>query len=250
MKAIAVAWGDNTAMIGRSLRRSSRDVEALVTAIMLPIVLMLLFVFVFGGAIDTGTYVVPGIILVCAGFGASSTAVAVCSDMVNGIVDRFRSMQIVSSAVLTGHVVASLARNLVAMTLVVAVAIMMGWRPTTNPARWLGAVGMVMLFMLAFSWLSAALGMVARSPDAATGFTFLFLFLPYASSAFVPVDTMPTWLQGFATHQPVTPVIETLRGLLMGGPVTSSAWLAIAWCLAIAALSWTAAVDLFVRRTG
>jgi ABC-2 type transport system permease protein len=252
MSALSHVATDSSAMIWRSLRRTSRDLESLMMAVLLPVILMLLFVYVFGGAIRTGTayvnYVVPGILLLCAGFGSSGTAVSVCTDMVNGIVDRFRSMRIVSSAMLTGHVVASLARNLVAMTLVVAVAFAVGWRPTAGPVQWLGAAGLTALFILAFSWLSAALGLLAKSPETASGFTFLILFLPYVSSAFVPVDTMPSFLRGFASHQPVTPVIETLRGLLMGGPVGATAWVALAWCVGIGAASWLAATVLFHRR--
>lgn len=245
---------DNLAMIGRSLRRSSRDLESLLMGVMLPVILMLLFVYVFGGAIQTGTayvnYVVPGILLLCAGFGSAGTAVSVCTDMVNGIVDRFRSMQVASSAMLTGHVVASLARNLVATGVVIGVGLAVGWRPAAGPAQWAAAIGLLVLFVLAVSWLSAALGLLAGSPETANGFTFLVLFLPYVSSAFVPVSTMPSFLQGFAEHQPVTPVIETMRGLLVGGPIGSDGWLAVGWCLLILAVSWTGAGMLFRRRSG
>lgn len=248
----ATVVADNLTMIGRSTRHSIRDVETLLMSVMLPVVLMLLFVYVFGGAIQTGThyvnYVVPGIILLCAAFGSSSTAVSVATDMVNGIVDRFRSMQIASSAVLTGHVVASLARNLDATAVVIAVALALGWRPTAGLAQWVGAIALTGYFILAISWLSAALGLLAGSPQAATGFTFLILFVPYVSSAFVPTSTMPGFLQGFAAHQPVTPIIETMRGLLMGTPIGGNGWLALTWCTAILLASYAAAAVLFRRR--
>lgn len=244
---------DARIMIVRSLRLSARNVEAMITAVMLPVVLMLLFVYVFGGAIRTGgeyvNYVVPGIILLCAGFGAGGTALAVTTDMTNGIVNRFRSMPVTSSAVLTGHVTASLARNLVATVTVVCVGLAVGWRPDATAGEWLAALGLVALFILAISWLSAAFGMLAKTVDAANGFTFVLMFLPYVSSAFVPVDTLPGFLQGFAVHQPVTPVIETLRGLWMGTEIGTAAWSAIGWCLGIGLCSYVAASALFRRRT-
>lgn len=252
------ALTDARVMIGRSLRHTSRNVEAMFTAVLLPVILMLMFVYVFGGAMQTGTeyvnYVVPGLILLCAGFGAGSTAIAVAMDMENGIVDRFRSMPMASSAVLTGHVTASLVRNLIATALVIGVAFAVGWRPSASPVDWLGATAMVVLFIGAISWLAAAVGLWVRSAEAANGFTFLIMFVPYVSSAFVPTDTMPAVLRGFADHQPVTPVIETLRGLWMGatstgGTVGQEALPAIAWCLGIGLVSYVAASWLFRHRT-
>src|SRR6266545_3659886 len=183
---------DSLTMAGRSLRLTMRTPDALLTSLLLPVMLMLLFVYLFGGAIQTGTryvtYVVPGVLLLCAGFGASMTAVSVSHDMTGGIVDRFRSLDVAGAAVLAGHV-------------------------------------------------------------AASGFTFFMAFLPYPSSAFVPIETMPTWLHGFAENQPITPVIETLRGLLLGTPVGTSPWQALAWCGAILVASVALAGVLFRRRT-
>ena len=245
--------GDMRAMVGRSVRLSVRNVDALITALALPVILMLLFVYLFGGAIDTGTeyvtYVVPGVILLCAGFGSSLTAVAVSQDMTGGIIDRFRSMDIGGPAVLTGHVVASVTRNLLSTVLVLAVAFLIGFRPHADPAQWLAALGVLVVFVIAFSWLSAAIGLVARSPEAANGFSFFVTFLPYPSSAFVPIDTMPSWLHGFAEHQPFTPVIESMRGLLLGTPVGNAPWLALAWCGGILVAAVTASGFLFRRRT-
>jgi ABC-2 type transport system permease protein len=242
-----------TTMVGRSVRVSSRQVDAMLTSLMLPIMLMLMFVYLFGGAIDTGTkyltYVVPGVILLCAGFGAASTAVSVSQDLKNGIVDRFRSMDIGGAALLAGHVAASVARNLASTVLVLGVAFLIGFRPHATPLDWLAAAGVLLLFILAISWLSAAVGLLARTPEAAAGFTFFVMFLPYPSSAFVPIDTMPSWIHGFANHQPCTPVIETLRGLLLDAPVGSAPWQAVAWCGGIMLASVAVAGVLFRRRT-
>lgn len=240
--------------VGRSLRHSLRDGESLLMAIMLPVILMLMFTWVFGGAIDpTGSYVdyvVPGIILLCAGFGAASTAVYVASDMKAGIIDRFRTMPVRASAVLTGHVIASLARNLVATALVVCVAQLVGFRPTADLGGWLGALGMIALWILAITYLFAALGLASKSPEGANAYGFVILFLPYLSSAFVPVDTMPSWLQWIADNQPVTPIIETIRSLLMGTPMTGQAWWGVGWCLAILVLSFAWGAWLFRRKAG
>ena len=188
--------------------------------------------------------------MLCAGFGAGTTATAVAQDMTNGIVDRFRSMPVTPSSVLTGHVVASLLRNLLATLLVVCVGLAVGWRPSGSALEWLGAIAVIVLFILALSWLAAAVGVLAGRPETANSTTIVLMFLPYVSTAFVPVDTMPAWLRGFAEHQPMTPVIETLRGLWMGTPLHHQPFWAIAWCLGILAVSALAASLLFARRTG
>jgi ABC-2 type transport system permease protein len=256
--SIAYTLIDSRVMITRCIRRSLRDSEAFFTSLLLPIVLMLLFVYVFGGALKTGgayvDYVVPGLIVLCAGFGAGTTAVAVATDMSNGIVDRFRSMPIKGSTILLGQIVASLARNIVATTLVVGVGLAIGWRPTASAAEWLAAAGMIVLFALALSWLAAAVGLLARSPEAANTFTIVLMFIPYVSTAFVPADTMPGVLRGFAEHQPFTPIVETMRGLWMGHTSTGAtvghdAALAVAYCLGILAVSSVSAAWLFRHRT-
>mgnify|MGYP001367772020 CR=1 FL=1 len=244
----------NLVFIGRSLRHSLRNTEALLMAIMLPVMLMLLFTYVFGGAIDSSgdyvNYVVPGIILLCAGFGSSSTAVDVSNDMTNGIIDRFRTMPIKSLSVVTGHVVASLARNLFATGVVFGVALLVGFRPNASFIEWVLAIAVITLFILTFTWLFAAIGLVAGSPAAASGYGFALLFLPYLSSAFVPTDTMPSWLQGVANHQPITPVIETIRGLLTGTPLDDSAWWAVGWCLLILAIAFLWSLSSFRKKAG
>jgi len=244
---------DAPTMAGRSLRLSRRNLEAILTSLLLPVLLLLLFVYLFGGAIQTGTryvtYVVPGVLLLSAGFGASMTAVTVSNDMTGGIIDRFRSMDVAGASVLAGHVAASMVRNAVSTLLVFGVAFLIGFRPSAGPLDWAAAAGILLGFILAISWLSAAFGLLTKSPEAAGGFTFLVSFLPYPSSAFVPVDTMPTWIHGIAENQPVTPVIETLRGLLLGTPVGSSLWKAVAWCLGILVASVAISGVLFQRRT-
>lgn len=249
------AWPVTDAvLIGRSLRHSLRNVDALLMAILLPVILMLMFTYVFGGAISPGggyvDYVVPGIILTCAGFGASSAAVDTATDLANGIIDRFRTLPIRSSAVLTGHTVASLVRNLVATAVVILVALLVGFRPSAGPLEWLGAAGIVALYILAITTLFTAIGVVASSPQAASGYGFVLLFLPYLSSAFVPVDTMPAWLRPLAEHQPITAVNETIRALLMDTKMEWYGAAAVAWCLGIAAVGAAWGAWAFRRRAG
>lgn len=249
---------DASVLIGRCVRRSLRDPEAFFTALMLPVALMLLFVYVFGGAMSTGEayadYVVPGLIVLCAGFGAGTTAVAVATDMSSGIVDRFRSMPIRASSLLTGHVAASLARNLLATALVIGVGLGVGWRPSGSPPRWFAAIAMIVLFILALSWLAAAFGLLLRSVEAANAATFVIMFLPYVSSAFVPVRSMSAPLRAIAYNQPFTPVIETMRGLWMGhtstgAPIGHEALLAVVYCAAVLVVSAAGASWLFGHRT-
>ena len=244
---------DSLVMVGRGLRLSRRNVDALLTSLMLPIILLLLFVYLFGGALNTGvpyvTYVVPGVILLCAGFGSATTAVSVCQDMSTAVIDRFRSMGISGASVLIGQVTASVARNLVSTALVFGVAFAIGFRPTAGPLEWVATVGVLVLFISAISWFAAVIGLLASGPEAANGFSFAVMFLPYPSSAFVPIATMPGWLRGFASHQPVTPVIETVRGLLLGLPIGNHAWAAVAWCGGITVVAIALCVVLFRRRS-
>ncbi len=239
-------------MVARSLRLSRRNVESLSTALVLPIVLMLLFVYLFGGAIRTGTgyvdHVVPGVLLVCVGFGTATTAVSVSHDLSSGVIDRFRSMDVPGPALVAGHVAASVVRNVASTVVLLGVAVAIGFRPQAGPAQWLAVFGPLLLLMIAPSWLAAAIGILAHSPGAASGLTFLISFLPYPGSAFVPIRTMPSWLQGFARHQPVDPVIDAIRSLLGGQPAGASAGLAVAWSVAITAGSVLAAGVLSRRR--
>jgi ABC-2 type transport system permease protein len=238
--------------VGRSLTQSLRDGESLSMSILLPVMLMLLFTFVFGGAIEPGggyvDYVVPGIILLCAGFGAATTATYVARDMSSGIIDRFRTMPLRSGAVLTGHVVSSLARNLVATAVVIGVGLLVGFRPDADLLAWVAAAALIALYILAITYLFASIGLAAGSPEAASGYGFIILFVPYLSSAFVPVETMPEWLQWVADNQPITPIIETIRGLLMGTELGTEPFWAIGWCVAIVAVSAVWGAWLFGRK--
>lgn len=240
--------------VGRSLRHSVRDGESLLMAIMLPVMLMLMFTWVFGGAIDPSgayvDYVVPGIILTCAGFGASSTAVYVANDMRTGIIDRIRTMPLRAGAVLTGHVVASVLRNLIATAIVIGVGVLVGFRPTASLGEWIAFAGLITLYILAITYLFAAIGLAAGSPEGANGYGFILLFLPYLSSAFVPVASMPEWLQPIAANQPITPIVETIRALLMDTPLQGEAWWAIGWCLVILLVAVTWGAWLFRRKAG
>ncbi|RKQ91578.1 ABC-2 type transport system permease protein [Solirubrobacter pauli] len=235
--------------VGRSLRHSVRSVDALLTAILLPVAILLMFVYVFGGAIDAGgryvDYVVPGIIVLCVGFGAASTAVAVAMDMTTGVIDRFRTLPIAGGAVLTGHVAASVARNVVSTSLVLAVALVVGFRPEADPLRWLAAAALLLALMVAISWVAAAFGLLAKTVEGANAMTFIAAFAPYVSSAFVPADSMPAGLSWIAEHQPVTPIVDSVRALTMGTPVGDSLWIAFAWCAVGIVAGRVAAAHLF-----
>jgi ABC-2 type transport system permease protein len=239
-------------MIGRCIRLGWRNTDALITSLILPVVVMLMFVYLFGGAIQTGTayhtYVVPGVLVLCAGFGSALTAVRVCEDMNGGIVDRLVSMNVGGAAIVAGHVVASALRNAVSSAIVLGVAFAIGFRTHASVEAWLGAAGLLLAFIVAVSALAAVIGLLVRSPEAANGATFVLLFLPYPSSAFVPIATMPTWIRGFARHQPATPVIESIRGLLLSQPLGSDAWMALAWCGGILLASAAASLVVFQRR--
>jgi ABC-2 type transport system permease protein len=240
--------------VGRSMLHTLRTPDALVMAIALPTMLMLLFTQVFGGAIDPSgdyvDYVVPGIILLCAGFGAASTAVDVANDMKAGVIERFRTMPFRAETVIAGHVVASLVRNLVATGIVIGVAVLVGFRPTGSPLDWVGMFALVAGYILAITYLFAAIGLAASSPEAAGGYGFFLMFLPYLSSAFVPVDTMPEWLRPVAEHQPLTPIIETIRGLLLGTDIGTSGWWALGWCALILAVAVVLTGVLFRAKAG
>lgn len=243
---------DSLAMIDRSVRLSLRQADTLLLSIVMPVFIMLTFVYVFGGALEVGSdyaqYVVPGVIVLCAGYRAANTAVAVASDMERGVIARFRSLPIASASVLVGHVAASVLANLVAMTVVFAVAFATGFRPTATPLEWIGAIGLLLLFVLAISWLSAAVGLLVKSVEAAGSITFFMLFLPYLSSGFVPTETMPGPLRVFAEHQPFTPLIDAIRSLLVGTPMENAALLATIWFGGLLVVGFIWSVWLFTRQ--
>lgn len=239
-------------LVVRALRLTLRNTDAMTTALALPVLLMLMFVYLFGGAIHTPTkyvdYVVPGVLLVCVGFGAATTAVSVSQDLTGGIIDRLRSMDVRGVTVINGHVVASVLRNFVSTAIVLAVALAIGFRPHGDPVGWLAAGGVLLVYVIGLSWFAAAIGILARSPEAAQGVAFLVSFLAYPSSAFVPVHTMPPALRGFAANQPVSQVADSIRALLTGTAGGAPAWPAIAWSLGIAAGSIVLAAVLFRRH--
>jgi len=245
------ALTDILAMVDREFRRSLRSIDALMTSLLIPVSILLVFVVVFGGAIEQGgdyiTYVVPGILILCTGFGSAGTAVSVAQDMQSGTINRFKTLPIFGPSVLIGHVVASVIRNLVASLLVMIVAFALGFRSDAGIGDWLMATGLLVLVILAFTWL-ACLGGLVLSVDACNGINFVFLFLPYVSSGFVDPGTMPGWLQGFAKHQPFTPIIETLRAAMTGSDTGSNAWQALAWLVGILIVSYLGATALYRRR--
>ncbi|MFV2143739.1 ABC transporter permease [Isoptericola sp. G70] len=244
---------DVATMSWREARRSIRSVDGIITAFALPVLIMVVFVVIFGGAISGGSgsyidYVVPGVLIMCLGMNSATAAAAVAQDMTSGTIDRFKTLPIFSPSVLWGHVVASVVRNLASAVLVVLVALALGFRPDAGPAGWLGLVAFATFAIVTFTWISAVLGLV-MSVDSAPSLNMLFLFVPYLSSGFVPVETMPDWLHGFAENQPFTPIIETVRGLLMGNLETSTLLVACAWLAGFLALSLVAGSLLYRRRT-
>ncbi|MDF2509570.1 MAG: transporter permease [Microbacterium sp.] len=247
------ALTDTAVLTGRSLRHILRSPDTIVTTAIMPIAMMLLFVFVFGGAIDTGgtayvDYLLPGILLVTVASGIAYTAYRLFLDMKGGIVDRFRSMPIAATSVLWGHVLTSLVANAVSLALVVGVALLLGFRSGASVAAWLGVAGILMLFTLALTWIAVIAGLAAKTIDGASAFSYPLIFLPFVSSAFVPTATMPGPVRWFAENQPVTSIVDTIRALLAQQPVGGQIWIALAWCLAILVVAASIAVALF-RRT-
>jgi ABC-2 type transport system permease protein len=226
----------------------------------LPIIFLLLFVYVFGGTLGAGlggasggraeyiNYVTPGIILLTVSGAATSTAVSVAMDMTEGIVARFRTMAIFRPSILTGHVLSSMIGTLLGMTVVIGVALLIGFRPTATPVEWLAAAGILALLVFAITWLAVALGLLAKNPEGASNFPMPLTLLPFLGSGFVPTDSMPTWLRWFAEYQPFTPVMETLRGLLLGTEIGNSAVISIAWYTGITVVCFFWAKSLFNRE--
>jgi len=252
-QGIAAAFEDVATMADRRVRLARRNVDSLFASILMPLLMMALFVYVFGGAISTGTeyinYVVPGILLLTTGYGAASTAMVVADDMHTGMIDRLRSLPIRGFAVLAGHVTGSVARNAAATAIVILASLAMGFRPGGGVLDWLATIGLLLLYVLALSWLAAGLGVIAKSVESASTLSFFMLFLPYLSSAFVRPETMPSWLRPVSEHQPITPVIETVRSLLIGTPMGNNGWIALAWCCGLLLFSVLLATSLYRRRT-
>lgn len=239
-------------MVKRSTRHDLRSVDALAMSVILPVMILVLFTTIFGGAINTGVeyinYVVPGVFIICLSFGTASTAVSVCDDNMKGIIDRFRSMPVNSASVLTGHVVASMVRNTFAMIIVSLLAIALGFRPSATFFDWLGVFGILWLLMLALTWAAAAFGLFVKNIEAAGSFMFTTMLFPYLSSSFVLIATLPTWLQGFAREQPINHAVEAIRALLLNGSVGDHVWITSIWCLAITGIMYVTARVLFQRQ--
>jgi len=261
MTTLTNAAQDSTTMLGRELKHTLRFPLMLVALILVPVVFLLLFVYILGEPIGAGLgdaargvryvdFLVPGILMMTVASGTGITAINVCTDMTGGIIDRFRTMAITRGAVLTGHVGANLLRTLVTTGVVTAVALLVGFRPHASIGGWFAVVGIVAAFAFALAWLSAALGLVAKSVAGANGSTLPIQFLlPFLSSAFVPAALMPAGVRWFTAHQPFTPVVESLRALLTGGPVNNTAYVALAWCAAIALCGYVWARAAYRRGT-
>ncbi|AEV83754.1 ABC transporter permease [Actinoplanes sp. SE50] len=245
---------DAMTMLRRTVKHTSRNPGAVIMTVGLPVVLLLLFVGVFGGSLNVGMseddyiqYVVAGVLLMTVGYGATTTALAVNRDMTAGIINRFRTMPISRASVLTGHVLGSSIRTLASATLVVAVALALGFRGDPDPARWLAAAGLLALLTVALTWLAVAVGLAARTAEGIAPFTLLVQLLPFLSSAFVRPEAMDGAVRWFAGHEPFTPIIDTLRGLLLGSAVGDAWRSAVLWCLVLAAGGYLWARLLFRR---
>jgi ABC-2 type transport system permease protein len=250
------ALTDSATMLRRQLRHMLRYPSLTVMLIGMPIVFLLLFVYVFGGTLGAGLsgsradyvdYVTPAILLITVAAVAQGTAISVAMDMTEGIIARFRTMAIARVSVLTGHVLGSLVQTMLSLTVVTGVALAVGFRPTADLLQWVAAIGVLVLLTLALTWLSVALGMVSKSVETASNLPMFLLLLPFLGSGFVPTDSMPTGLRWFAEYQPFTPVIDTLRGLLLDTPLGSSAVQAVAWCVAVGLAGYLWAKHLFNR---
>jgi ABC-2 type transport system permease protein len=265
MSSLAYTVSDSTTMFRRNLRRLQRYPSMTLLLIGMPIVFLLLFVYVFGGQLSHGldsplagghtgragylNYVTPGILLVTVAAAVQGTAIVVAMDMTGGIIDRFRTMAIARSAVLTGHVLAALVQTILSLAIVFGVAVALGFRPNASPLEWLGALGVLVLFSLALIWLATALGLAAKSVETASNTPMFLTLLPLLGSGFVVLATLPAGLEQFARYQPFTPVTETLRGLLTGTPIGNNGIMAVAWSVGIALVSYLWARHLYTQRS-
>ncbi|WP_326770495.1 ABC transporter permease (plasmid) [Streptomyces sp. NBC_01591] len=256
MATMSYAAKDSRTMLRRNLKKALRYPSLTLTVVIMPIVMLLLFNYVFGSALGTGIsglptgsgdyidYLAPGIILMAATSGALTTAISVCVDKTEGIVNRFRTMPISRASFLTGHVVGSVIQTMTSIALVIGVALLMGFRPNATPVEWVAAIGLLAMLTLALTWLSAGIGLVAKNVETASNIPMPLTFLPFVGSAIVPTDSMPTGLRWFAEYQPFTPIIETLRGLWLGTGIGSSAVIGLAWCAALSLVGY-----VWARRT-
>ncbi len=246
-------FGDSAVLLGRSLRHITRSMDTIITTTIMPIAFLLLFVYVFGGAIDTGSdsyvnYLLPGILLITIASGISYTAFRLFLDMKSGIFERFQSMPIARSSVLWAHVLTSMVANLISVVVVVLVALLMGFRSGAGVLAWLAVAAILILLTLALTWIAVIPGLSANSVDGASAFSYPLIFLPFISSAFVPTDTMPGPVRAFAENQPVTSVVNTIRDLFTQQPVGTDIWIALAWCVGILIVAYGFAMRIYRRK--
>jgi ABC-2 type transport system permease protein len=246
-------FGDTAVLTRRSLRHITRSLDTIITTTIMPIAFMLLFVYVFGGAINSGSdsyvdYLLPGILLITIASGISYTAFRLFLDMKSGIFERFQSMPIARSSVLWAHVLTSVVANTISVVVVVLVALLMGFRSGAGVRAWLAVAGILVLFTLALTWIAVIPGLSANSVDGASAFSYPLIFLPFISSAFVPTDTMPGPVRAFAENQPVTSIVDAIRALFTQQPVSNDIWIAVAWCLGILVIAYALAMSIYRRK--
>ncbi|MEU8133422.1 ABC transporter permease [Streptodolium elevatio] len=252
MSSVSTAWADSAVMLRRNIKHSMRNPVVVFNSVLFPIVMMLMFVKVFGGGFSVGEpyidYATPGLLVMAVSSGLGATSTSVNDDMRKGIISRLQVMDVSRGAVLTGHVVVTAVRCTVACAAIVGVAFALGFDPSANALEWLGVIGLVVLLSVAAGWLTVALGLAAKTPESAGLATVPLIMLPFLSSAFVPADTMGSGVRQFAEYQPFTPVIETLRGLLAGDPSGGDAMAAVAWCVGFVVVGYVWSVASFSRR--
>ena len=246
-------FGDTTVLLGRSLSHIARSLDTIITTAIMPIGFMLMFVYVFGGAINSGSesyvsYLLPGVMIMTIASGISYTAYRLFLDLKGGIFERFQSMPIARSAVLWAHVLTSVIANLISVVVVVLVALLMGFRSGAGVLEWLAVLGVLVAFTLALTWIAVVPGLTAKSVDGVSAFSYPLIFLPFVSSAFVPTDTMPGPVRAFAEHQPVTSIVNALRALLSQQPVGWDIWIALAWCVGILVIAYVFAGITYRRK--
>ena len=244
---------DTAVLAGRSMRHISRSLDTILTVAIMPIALMLLFVYVFGGAIDTGSdqyvnYLLPGILLITIAMGISYTAFRLFTDLSSGVFERFQSMPIARSSALWAHVLTSVVSNLISLAIVVGVALLMGFRSPAGALAWLAVGGILVLFTLAVTWVAVIAGLSAKTVDGVGAFSYPIIFLPFISSAFVPTETMPGPVRAFAENQPVTAILDAIRDLFAQQPVSADLWIALAWCAGILVVAYTLALATYHRK--
>jgi ABC-2 type transport system permease protein len=244
---------DTGVMLGRSMRHVTRSVDTIITVTIMPIAFLLLFRYIFGGAIQTGTdnytnYLMPGILLIAIASGVSYTAYRLFLDLQSGIFERFHSMPITRSSVLWGHVLTSVVSNAMSVIIIILVGLVIGFRTSAGVLAWLAVAAILALFTLALTWLAVIAGLTASSTDGAGAFSYPIIFLPFISSAFVPTETMPAPVQAFAENQPVTSIVNAIRALLDQQPVGTDIWIALAWCASILIVAYTIAMAIYRRK--